>query len=158
MIKSRRCLSVKMKELMGSFCCSCDESVEFGYPQNLWKLWPPILKNLFCFYGPLQKHLHPWLLHLLAAFVVHSCHCGCTCLTPIIPCALRKENHLARKDSKCTSDLSSPSPSSVWQSKTSECPLKLSRMRLFTIRVQGLCVENVIHDSSLLTTPVIIFL
>lgn len=35
-IKSRRCLSVKMKELMGSFCCSCVESVKFGYPQHLW--------------------------------------------------------------------------------------------------------------------------
>lgn len=111
----------------------------------------------FFFNGPLQKHLHTWLLHLLAAFIVHACHCGCTCLAPIIPCALRKENHLARKDSKCTSDLSPPSPSSVWQSKTYESPLKLSRMWLFTIRVQGLCVENVIHDSSLLTTPVIIF-
>jgi len=33
--KSRKCLSVKMKELMGSICCSCVESVKFRCPQHL---------------------------------------------------------------------------------------------------------------------------
>lgn len=59
------------------------------------------MKNLF-FYGPLQKYLHTWLLHLLGAFILHSCHCGCTCLAPVIPRALRKENRSTRKDSECT--------------------------------------------------------
>lgn len=116
-IKSRRCLSVKMKELMGSFCCSCVESVNFGYPQHLWNSGHLDWK-IFFFYGLLQKHLHTWLLHLLAAFIVHSCHCGCTCLAPVTSHALRKENLLARKDSECTSDLPAPSPSPAWQSKT----------------------------------------
>lgn len=30
-IKSRRCLSVKVRELLRSFCRSCVESVKFGY-------------------------------------------------------------------------------------------------------------------------------
>lgn len=90
---------------------------EFWISSASLKFWPPRLKNLF-FYGPLQKHLHTWLLHLLAAFIVHSCHCGCTCLAPVTSHALRKENLLARKDSECTSDLPAPSPSPAWQSKT----------------------------------------
>lgn len=156
-IKSRRSLSVKMKETMGSFCCSCVESVTFGYPQHLWNSchldyeksffsWSiakvpsyMITTSISSFYSPFL----PLWMHM-------PCSCQSSCPEEGKP--------LHKKGLWMNTNLPPPSPSSVWQRPPPDSPLKLSRMWLFTIRVEGLCVENVIHGSSLLTIPVIIFL
>lgn len=116
-IKSRRSLSVKMKETMGSFCCSCVESVTFGYPQHLWNSchldyeksffsWSiakvpsyMITTSISSFYSPFL----PLWMHM-------PCSCQSSCPEEGKP--------LHKKGLWMHTNLLPPSPSSVWQSKT----------------------------------------
>lgn len=156
-LKSRKCLSVKMKELMGSICCSCSESVKCGCPQclrnsdHIIRLWE---KSLF--YGPLQKHLHTLLLHPLAAYILHSCcgrlHVPCSCHSS----CLEERKPLGKKGAQMYINL--PTAQYVSWRPSPKSPLKLSRVWLYTMGVWGMWMEDITHDSSPLIIPLIAFL
>lgn len=116
-IKSRRCLSVEMEAVMGSFCCSCVKSVTFGYPQHLWNSGHLDCEKIFFFLWSIAKAPSYMITTSISSFYSPflplwrpvPCSCYSLCVEGGKPLG---------KKGLCTSNLPTPSPSSVWQSKT----------------------------------------
>lgn len=117
-LKSRKCLSVKMKELMGSICCSCVESVKFRCPQHLLNSGHVIrLWKIIILWSTAENHLHTWLVHLLAAFILRSCHRRLHVPRSYYSFCLEERKPLIKKGSQMHINLPVPSPSSARQPK-----------------------------------------
>lgn len=86
-------------------------------PSAPLELWPPRLKDLFSLWSTAKAPSY-MITTSNISFYYPFLSLWITMPSPVIPHALRKESHLARKDSEWTSDLPPHSPRSVWQSKT----------------------------------------